>query len=199
MIRTESKRGQQATPTFFIPPTERRFARSVRHTYASLLVAVGFSAAYVQEQLGHAAESAERAGDFAKASELKYGRIPQVARDIQAAEARLADLQRDKRMLKEEVDEEDIAEVVSKWTGIPVSRLMEGEVQKLVHMEERLHARVVVAANPLGTSVAVMVAEPGETPYAIPPPPASMVATLEFELTQLISPAGSEWFVPSEK
>ena len=59
------------------------------------------------------------------------------------AEARLADLQRDQRMLKEEVDEEDIAEVVSKWTGIPVSRLMEGEIQKLVHMEERLHARVV--------------------------------------------------------
>ena len=58
LIRTESKRGQQATPTFFIPPTERRFARSVRHTYASLLVAVGFSAAYVQEQLGHASHRA---------------------------------------------------------------------------------------------------------------------------------------------
>ena len=96
-----------------------------------------------QEQLGHAADAAERAGDFAKASELKYGRIPEVGREIKDAEARLADLQRDQRMLKEEVDEEDIAEVVSKWTGIPVSRLMEGEVQKLVHMEERLHARVV--------------------------------------------------------
>ncbi len=59
------------------------------------------------------------------------------------AEARLAELQRDQRMLKEEVDEEDIAEVVGKWTGIPVSRLMEGEIQKLVHMEERLHRRVV--------------------------------------------------------
>ncbi len=96
-----------------------------------------------QEQLGHAVDAAERAGDYAKASELKYGRIPQAAREIQAAEARLATLQRDKRMLKEEVDEEDIAEVVSKWTGIPASRLMEGEVQKLVHMEDRLHARVV--------------------------------------------------------
>jgi ATP-dependent Clp protease ATP-binding subunit ClpB len=96
-----------------------------------------------QEQLQNAAEAAERAGDFAKASELKYGRIPEVGREIKAAEVRLADLQRDQRMLKEEVDEEDIAEVVSKWTGIPVSRLLEGEVQKLVHMEERLHARVV--------------------------------------------------------
>ena len=96
-----------------------------------------------QEQLGHAADAAERAGDFAKASELKYGRIPEVTREIQAAEARLAELQRDQRMLKEEVDEEDIAEVVSKWTGIPVSRLMEGEIQKLLQMEERLHARVV--------------------------------------------------------
>ena len=96
-----------------------------------------------QEQLGHAVDAAERAGDYAKASELKYGRIPEVEREIKNAEARLADLQRDQRMLKEEVDEEDIAEVVSKWTGIPMSRLMEGEVQKLVHMEERLHARVV--------------------------------------------------------
>jgi ATP-dependent Clp protease ATP-binding subunit ClpB len=96
-----------------------------------------------QEQIGHAVDAAERAGDFAKASELKYGRIPEVAREIRAAEERLAELQRDQRMLKEEVDEEDIAEVVSKWTGIPVSRLMEGEIQKLVHMEERLHARVV--------------------------------------------------------
>jgi ATP-dependent Clp protease ATP-binding subunit ClpB len=96
-----------------------------------------------QEQLRNAAEAAERAGDFAKASELKYGRIPEAEREIKGAEARLADLQRDQRMLKEEVDEEDIAEVVSKWTGIPMSRLMEGEVQKLLHMEERLHARVV--------------------------------------------------------
>ncbi len=106
-----------------------------------------------QEQLGHAVDAAERAGDYAKASELKYGRIPQVDREIRDAEARLADLQRDQRMLKEEVDEEDIAEVVGKWTGIPVSRLMEGEVQKLVHMEERLHARVV-GQDPAITAVA---------------------------------------------
>jgi ATP-dependent Clp protease ATP-binding subunit ClpB len=96
-----------------------------------------------QEQLRHEADRAQRAGDYAVASELQYGRIPEGERRIQAAEARLADLQQQHRMLKEEVDEEDIAEVVSKWTGIPVSRLMEGEVQKLIHMEERLHRRVV--------------------------------------------------------
>ena len=96
-----------------------------------------------QEQLRHEADKAQRAGDFARASELQYGRLPDVERRIQAAEARLADLQSHLRMLKEEVDEEDIADVVSKWTGIPVSRLMEGEIQKLVRMEERLHQRVV--------------------------------------------------------
>jgi ATP-dependent Clp protease ATP-binding subunit ClpB len=96
-----------------------------------------------QEQIAHAVDAAQRAGDYAKASELKYGRLPAVEREITDAEARLADLQRDRRMLKEEVDEEDVAEVVAKWTGIPMTRLMEGEVQKLVRMEERLHQRVV--------------------------------------------------------
>jgi ATP-dependent Clp protease ATP-binding subunit ClpB len=87
-------------------------------------------------------ESAERVGDYAKASELKYATIPDLERQIQAEDARLADKSAP-RMLKEEVDEEDIADVVSKWTNIPVSRLMEGEIQKLIHMEERLHHRVV--------------------------------------------------------
>ena len=96
-----------------------------------------------QEHLRHEVDAATRAGDFARASELQYGRLPDTDRRIREAEARLADLQRSQRMLKEEVDEEDIAEVVSKWTGIPVSRLMEGEIQKLLHMEERLHRRVV--------------------------------------------------------
>ena len=64
-------------------------------------------------------------------------------RRLEAENLRLADLQRSQKMLKEEVEEEDIAEVVSKWTGIPVSRLVEGEVEKLIHMEERLHRRVV--------------------------------------------------------
>jgi len=88
-------------------------------------------------------ERAQRAGDYAKASELQYGRLPQLEQKIRDEEARLASLQSGHRMLKEEVDEEDIADVVSKWTHIPVSRLMEGEVQKLIHMEERLHKRVI--------------------------------------------------------
>jgi ATP-dependent Clp protease ATP-binding subunit ClpB len=86
---------------------------------------------------------AQQAGDYAKASELQYGRLPELERRIKSEDAKLADLQKSQRMLKEEVDEEDIAEVVAKWTNIPVSRLLEGEVQKLIRMEERLHARVV--------------------------------------------------------
>jgi ATP-dependent Clp protease ATP-binding subunit ClpB len=87
---------------------------------------------------------AQRAGDYAKASELQYGRIPELERRIQEAEAGGgAQAPKGVRMLKEEVDEEDIAEVVAKWTNIPVSRLMEGEIQKLIHMEDRLHKRVV--------------------------------------------------------
>src|SRR5439155_22173910 len=88
-------------------------------------------------------ERAQRAGDYQKASELQYGRVPELERQVKQEEARLAELQKGHRMLKEEVDEEDIAEVVSRWTHIPVSRLMEGEVQKLIHMEERLHQRVI--------------------------------------------------------
>ena len=100
----------------------------------------------LKEQLEEARrqkQDAERSGDFAKASELQYGRIPDIERRIREQEEKLQQLQQTHRMLKEEVDEEDIAEVVAKWTNIPVSRLMEGEVQKLIHMEERLHARVV--------------------------------------------------------
>src|SRR5256884_410924 len=88
-------------------------------------------------------ERAQRAGDYTKASELQYGSVPQLEKRIKDEETRLAELQKGHRMLKEEVDEEDIAEVVSKWTHIPVSRLMEGEVQKLLHMEERLHQRLI--------------------------------------------------------
>jgi ATP-dependent Clp protease ATP-binding subunit ClpB len=100
----------------------------------------------IKEQLEEARRQkadAERRGDFAKASELQYGRIPELERRIREEEQRLADLQQSQRMLKEEVDEEDIADVVAKWTNIPVSRLMEGEIQKLIRMEERLHERVV--------------------------------------------------------
>ena len=95
------------------------------------------------ERQRHEIERAQRAGDFATASELQYGRVPDTERRLQQASDRLVDLQRDERMLKEEVDEEDIADVVSRWTGVPVSRLMEGEVQKLIRMEERLHQRIV--------------------------------------------------------
>jgi ATP-dependent Clp protease ATP-binding subunit ClpB len=95
------------------------------------------------EQVKLQVEQAQRAGDYAKASELQYGQVPQLDAEIKNQESRLQELQQQKSMLKEEVDEEDIAEVVGKWTGIPVSRLMEGEIQKLLRMEDRLHQRVV--------------------------------------------------------
>jgi ATP-dependent Clp protease ATP-binding subunit ClpB len=89
-------------------------------------------------------ERAERDADLERAAELRYGRIPELEQTVSDQDARLAELHRDGgSMLTEEVTEEDVAQVVSKWTGIPVSRLMEGEVEKLIHMEERLHERVV--------------------------------------------------------
>jgi ATP-dependent Clp protease ATP-binding subunit ClpB len=89
------------------------------------------------------AERAERDGELERAAELRYGRIVELQKELDVENDALAELQRDRKMLKEEVDEEDVAEVVSKWTGIPVSRLMEGEVQKLVRMEEAIHERMV--------------------------------------------------------
>ncbi len=89
------------------------------------------------------ADRAERAADFAKAAELRYGKAVEIEKQIQAAQARLTELQGGHALLKEEVDEEDIAEIVGRWTGIPVSRLMEGEIAKLIKMEERLHERVI--------------------------------------------------------
>jgi ATP-dependent Clp protease ATP-binding subunit ClpB len=89
------------------------------------------------------AERYEREGDLGQASEIRYGRVPDLDRRIQAATDRLAGLQSEQKMLKEEVDAEDIAEVVSRATGVPVSRLMEGEVRKLVQLEDSLHRRVV--------------------------------------------------------
>jgi ATP-dependent Clp protease ATP-binding subunit ClpB len=88
-------------------------------------------------------ERAQRAGDYQTASELQYGRVPSLEKEIKDKDGQLAALHKSGRMLKQEVDEEDIAEVVSRWTHIPVSRLMEGEIQKLIHMEERLHKRVI--------------------------------------------------------
>ncbi len=89
------------------------------------------------------AERYARDGDLTRASEIRYGEIPDLERRIEEATTLLADLQAQGAMLKEEVDAEDVAEVVSRWTGIPVSRLMEGELQKLVRMEDALHSRVV--------------------------------------------------------
>jgi ATP-dependent Clp protease ATP-binding subunit ClpB len=88
-------------------------------------------------------ERAERAGDLQRAAEIRYARIPEIEKRIVEADARLKDLQAGTPMLKEEVDDQDIAEVVSSWTGIPLSRLMEGELAKLAHLEELLHKRVV--------------------------------------------------------
>ncbi|HSH32026.1 MAG TPA: ATP-dependent chaperone ClpB [Actinomycetota bacterium] len=89
------------------------------------------------------ADHAERDGDLQRAAELLYGVLVELDKQLEAENAALTELQRDRRFLNEEVTEEDVAEVVSKWTGIPVSRLMEGEMQKLVHLEEALHERIV--------------------------------------------------------
>jgi ATP-dependent Clp protease ATP-binding subunit ClpB len=102
------------------------------------------------EQLKAEAERYERAGDLAKVAEIRYGKIAQAEREMNAAQERFAAVQKDSPMLKEEVDEQDIAKLVSKWTGIPVGRLLEGEAQKLVHMEERLRLRVVGQDDALG-------------------------------------------------
>jgi len=87
--------------------------------------------------------NAQREGNLAKAAEIRYGKLVELNKDLDQENTRLADIQKDNKMLKEEVDEEDVAEVVANWTGIPVSRMMESDVQKLIHMEERLKQRVV--------------------------------------------------------
>jgi len=89
------------------------------------------------------AEQAERDADLARAAELKYGKSMELAKKLEEENKKLAKLQEEKKMLKEEVDEEDIADTVSRWTGIPVTRLMEAEIEKLIHMEDRLRQRVV--------------------------------------------------------
>jgi ATP-dependent Clp protease ATP-binding subunit ClpB len=95
------------------------------------------------EDTREAANRAEREGDLSRAAELRYGTMPQLTRDLDAASARLAETQKNGAMLKEEVTEEDIAEIVSKWTGVPVTRMMESEIQKLVRMEDNLKLRVI--------------------------------------------------------
>ncbi len=95
------------------------------------------------DQLKTEEQRMERAGELAKVAEIRYGKLSAAERELQKAQEALAQLQKGRAMLKEEVGEEDVARIVSKWTGIPVGRLLEGEVQKLVHMEERLRQRVV--------------------------------------------------------
>jgi len=95
------------------------------------------------EEVRADADRAERAADFGRAAELRYGKAVEIEKQIAEANAKLAQLQGGHALLKEEVDEEDIAEIVSRWTHIPVSRLMEGEVAKLIEMEQRLHDRVI--------------------------------------------------------
>jgi ATP-dependent Clp protease ATP-binding subunit ClpB len=97
----------------------------------------------LKEQLEAKRSEVEREADLERAAEIRYGQIPELEAAVDAATERLASLQVDQKMLKEEVDEEDVAEVVAKWTGIPVSRLMEGEIAKLVRLEDVLHERVI--------------------------------------------------------
>ena len=97
----------------------------------------------LKEELGQLGQQLERETDLAVAAEIRYGRMPELERRIAEATEHLDELQSQTRMLKEEVDAEDIAEVVSKWTGVPVSRLMEGEMAKLVKLDELLHERVI--------------------------------------------------------
>lgn len=97
----------------------------------------------LKEELESLRAQVERELDLEKAAEIRYGRIPEVERRISDATTQLNSLQISKRMLKEEVDAEDIAEVVSKWTGVPLNKLLEGEMHKLVHLEDLLHQRVI--------------------------------------------------------
>jgi ATP-dependent Clp protease ATP-binding subunit ClpB len=89
------------------------------------------------------ADRAERSMDLAKAAELRYGKILSLQKDLESANKKLSEIQKNGAMLKDEVDSEDIAEVVSKWTGIPVQRMLEGEMQKLLQMEDKIHERMV--------------------------------------------------------
>ncbi len=97
----------------------------------------------LKEELERLRSDVEREVDLEKAAEMRYGRIPEVEAQFELARQSLDQIQAQDSMLKEEVDDEDVAEVVSRWTGIPISRLMEGEIQKLVHLEGHLHKRVI--------------------------------------------------------
>jgi len=106
----------------------------------------------IKEKIDHAkteADDLERKGDFGKVAEIRYGTMSALEQELKKKNEELVTLQKDRRMLKEEVDEEDIAKVVSKWTGIPVSKMLEGDMEKLVRMEERIHLRVIGQDEPI--------------------------------------------------
>ncbi len=87
--------------------------------------------------------NAQRSGNLARAAEIRYGRIVELNKEMEQEHKKLSEIQKDRKMLKEEVDDEDVASVVAKWTGIPVSRMMESDIEKLIHMEEKLQQRVI--------------------------------------------------------
>ena len=95
------------------------------------------------ENLKQEADKFERDGDLGKVAEIRYGRIVNLEKQLKEETQKLAEAQQDKKMLKEEVDAEDIAEVVAKWTGIPVSKMLESERSKLLKLEDELHQRVI--------------------------------------------------------
>jgi ATP-dependent Clp protease ATP-binding subunit ClpB len=111
--------------------TEKEFIEKIRKTKEGI------------ERAKQEAETAERAGNLGKVAEIRYGRMVDLTKEMDALTKKLQEHQKQTKMLKEEVDEDDIAEIVSSWTGIPVSRMLEGEVEKLIKMEERLRMRVV--------------------------------------------------------
>lgn len=95
------------------------------------------------ENLKFEADKAEREGNYGKVAEIRYGKLQELNKEIEDTQKKLHEMQGDTAMIKEEVDAEDIADVVSRWTGIPVSKMMQSEKDKLLHLEEELHQRVI--------------------------------------------------------
>ena len=94
-------------------------------------------------------QQAEREGNLGKVAEIRYGRIAELEKELDSQNTKLEELQKDRKMLKEEVDEEDVANIIARWTGIPMDKLLEGEIQKLLKMEENIHKRVVGQDEPV--------------------------------------------------
>src|SRR5690606_26957878 len=108
------------------------------------------------EQLKHEAERLQRVGDFARASEIRFGTLPQLEKEIAADTQKVEELRKQGSFLREEVTEDDIAAVVAKWTGIPVEKMLEGEVERLTKMEDRLRQRVVGQESAVGAVAAAV-------------------------------------------